>query len=202
MGWIGLLSVTVFSVAFTVCGLLNPDFDLLRDHISKLGASGQPNAVFWNWIGFVFTGLGLAAFGWLLGSSYRDRLLGSCLVVSGFGFALGAIPTDFDSPDSPASKAHFVAICFSLAGWFFALARLAQSPSSDEVTRKSVTYTMTLTLPPLLAQGGGMIAEAVTHRLLLAIIFGWVTFFSVRALLHPLRASAELNQAPVRPEAE
>ncbi|MEL6106284.1 MAG: DUF998 domain-containing protein [Planctomycetota bacterium] len=193
MGWIGLLSVALFVVAFIVCGSLNPDFDLLRDHISKLGARGEPNALLWNGIGFASVGLGLASFGWLLGSAYGDRLLGGCLVMSGVGFAMGAVPTDFEVPDSPASAAHFVAICFALAGWFLALARLVQSPLSDEITKTAVRYAIGLMLLPLIAQGGEMIDEAAAHRLLLLVVFGWITFISARSLLYP---DAVVSQDP------
>ena len=74
----GLLAVMLFIGAFACFGLVNPDFDIGRDFISKLGSQTQPYAVWWNLIGFAAVGLLLAAFGWFYGLCQNDRVLGAC----------------------------------------------------------------------------------------------------------------------------
>ena len=49
----GLLSASVFVCSFMLFGVLDSDFDILADFISKLGAKGQPYAFLWNALGSV-----------------------------------------------------------------------------------------------------------------------------------------------------
>jgi len=76
---LGIGTVAVFLLAYFVVGLLNPQFHLVYDFISKLGASGQPLATAWNLIGFGVVGILFAAFGFSLGLVLQDRWVGMCL---------------------------------------------------------------------------------------------------------------------------
>ena len=154
----GLMSVSVFACSFVLFGSLHPDFDIFNDFISKLGGQGQPNAFCWNVLGFATVGLLLAAFGWLFGLCRNDRTLGACLMVSGFGFSLAAIPADFADGQSPLSKAHFVSVCLSLAGFCFGLARLAASRSNKN-DRVTANVVIVLAIIPVVCVSGGISAE-------------------------------------------
>ncbi|MEO1523973.1 MAG: DUF998 domain-containing protein [Planctomycetota bacterium] len=181
----GLTSVATFLISFCVFGALDDNFDWVNDYISKLGSRGQPNALAWNLFGFAVPGFSLAVFGWFRGVLSDDRLLGGCLVVAGLGFAAGAIPADLTDNETPFSKAHFVAICVSLAGWFFGLARLTRSTFVDETLRRAAQIVTALTFVPLLALGVDSELGPVAHRVLLVVIFGWVALVSARELFSP-----------------
>ena len=177
----GLSSVTIFLVTFAVFAFLRPDFDVFADFISGLGSRGQPFAVWWNGIGFAAVGLCLAAFGWLYGLCRQDRLLGVCLVVAGLGFALAAIPTDPLNKQGVHSKAHFLSVCLSLAGFSLGLARLS-GPRASRWERTSANWVIVLTLVPVICVPGGISAEPLAHRIILLVVFGWVVTVSCRLL--------------------
>ncbi|MEM7475924.1 MAG: DUF998 domain-containing protein [Planctomycetota bacterium] len=183
----GMLSVVVFSCSFVVFGFLHPDFNVFEDFISKLGGIGQPNALFWNVVGFGAVGLLLAVFGWLFGLCRNDRVLGACLMVAGLGFALAAIPTDFSAPQSPISAAHFISICIALAGYCLGMARLTGSKSTA-YDRIMANWVVALAILPIVCVSGGVSAEPVAHRIILIVVFTWVVLNSLR-LLKPENAA-------------
>lgn len=47
---LGICAVGLFGFALVVFSILNPDFNPLHDYVSKLGAIGQPYALWWNLI--------------------------------------------------------------------------------------------------------------------------------------------------------
>ncbi len=117
--YFGISSVVIFGTALVIIASLTPDFNYLEDFVSKLGASGQPYAIWWNLIGFLLVGILLAVFGFLYGKVINDRWVGICLALFGIGFATTALPIDLDDSESTLSTAHVVAICLGLAGWCF-----------------------------------------------------------------------------------
>ncbi len=183
----GLSSVSVFVCSFVLFGFLHPDFDIFGDFISKLGGKGQPYALWWNVLGFVVVGLLLAVFGWLFGLCRNDRLLGASLMVAGLGFSLAAIPTDLADTQSPLSKAHFVSICLSLAGFCFGLARLtgSRSPRHERIMANGV---IALAIVPIVCVSGGVSAEPMAHRIILSVVFTWVVLISYRLLRSDITA--------------
>lgn len=63
IGVFGLLSVLTLIIALLIFGISNSDFSFWEDFISKLGAKGEPNALWFNLIGFVAVGILLFIFG-------------------------------------------------------------------------------------------------------------------------------------------
>ena len=124
VGIFGLLSALFLVMALFVFGLLNPNFSFWEDYISKLGSKGEPNAFWFNAIGFILVGLLLFAFGLGYGKLLNDQLLSLLLSLFGLGFACTAIPIDIEFSRTSVSKAHIIAICLGLAFWLFGLARL------------------------------------------------------------------------------
>ena len=102
-------------------------------------------------------------------------------MVAGLGFALAAIPTDFADTQSTLSKAHFVSICFSLAGYCFGLARLTGTQSTD-YERITASWVIVLAVLPVVCVSGDISAEPVAHRIMLAVVFTWVVLNSLRLL--------------------
>ena len=144
IGIFGLLSVLTLVTALLVFGLLNSDFSFLEDFISKLGAKGEPNAIWFNLIGFVVVGILLFIFGLSYGRLLKDRLLSVLLSLFGLGFAFTAMPVDFQMPDSPVSAAHTVAICLGLAFWLFGLSRLGYNQILKKKIRNRANFTATV----------------------------------------------------------
>lgn len=180
---LGIVTVTVFLLAYFVVGLLNPQFHLVHDFISKLGAPGQPLATYWNLIGFGVVGFLFAAFGFSLGLVLQDRWVGMCLLVSGIGFALASVPTEFSDPDSSLAKIHFVSICIAMAGWCVALARMGYIESKHGLMKPAANIAAALSIAPMVAMAGSISSEPIAHRLVFFVVFGWILFVSTCLLL-------------------
>ncbi len=184
----GLLAVGTFAASFLTFASLTPDFDWLNDYISMLGARGAPYATAWNISGFVIPGLLLAIFGATLGLSLKDRISGACLVVAGLGFAVAAAPTDPMDANATLSKAHFASICISLAGWCGTLARVSSMDRIDVRIRYWTSRASLLVFLPVMLVAAELVSPPLAHRLILLIIFGWI---SAVALLQSDKALTE-----------
>ncbi|MCW5965807.1 MAG: DUF998 domain-containing protein [Bryobacterales bacterium] len=179
---LGISAVGLFGIALVVFSGLNPGFDPLDDYVSKLGALGQPHAMWWNVIGFVAVGALLAGFGLAYGRILHDRFVGVLLALFGIGFGAAGIPLDLGDGNSPLAKAHVVAICLGLAAWLFGLARMAHLTSLGNATRSSANIAAGLLVLPILGQGAQWWSMPVTHRLVFLVVFGWVAITSIRLL--------------------
>ena len=124
VGILGLLSVLILIIALLIFGFANSEFSFVNDFISKLGAKGEPNALWFNLFGFIIVGILLFLFGLTYGNLLNDKILSILLSLFGLGFAFTAIPIDMELSRTPVSKAHIVAICLGLAFWLFGLSRL------------------------------------------------------------------------------
>lgn len=142
IGIIGFLSVLILIVALLIFGFLNADFSFLNDFISKLGAKGEPNALWFNLIGFITVGILLFVFGLSYGKLLNDKLLSILLSLFGLGFAFTAIPVDLQMPNAPVSAAHTVAICLGLAFWMFGLSRLGYNQKLKPRIRNRANLTV------------------------------------------------------------
>jgi hypothetical membrane protein len=180
---LGISAVSLFGLSLVVFSGLNPNFNLLDDYVSKLGAVGQPYALWWNVIGFVMVGVLLAGFGLAYGSILQSRLVGVLLALFGIGFGAAGVPIELGDGSSPLTKAHVVAICLGLAAWLFGLARMAYLPSLGRFTHSSANIAAILLVLPILGQGAQLWSMPVTHRLVFLVVFGWVAITSIR-LLH------------------
>lgn len=177
---LGLVSVGLFVTTFFTLGFATPQYDLLHDYISMLGAQGQPFAIWWNLIGFVSVGILFAGFGWAYSRIIEDNWVGLFLMISGVGFAMGAIPADFINPDVPFSKAHFVSICLALAGWCLGLARIGHKHSGFRMGRMSANLAGLFAVFPMIAMATRLITAPLAHRLVLVVVLGWVVYTSIR----------------------
>lgn len=176
---LGIAAVVIFGIALVVIASLTPEFGYLEDYVSELGAQGQPYAIWWNLIGFLFVGILLAAFGFVYGKVVKDRWVGFCLALFGFGFATTALPIDMADSESALSTAHVIAICLGLAGWMFGLARMAQIKTLEKSVRYSANIAAILVVLPMFGFVAGLWSMPVTHRLVFAVVFGWVAFTSL-----------------------
>lgn len=194
----GLSSAGIFIAAFFLFSTLTPEFDLINDYISRLGARNQPLALWWNLSGFILVGVLFSVFGWNLGRLINDPLAGICLVLSGIGFSLAAMPADFAHALTPLSKAHFVSICMALAGWCLGLARMGRKGSVAPVVRSSANTAGVLAILPMAGAAIELITAPLAHRLVLIVVFGWVIFVSLRLLTSP-NTSMSGKQGPAMP---
>lgn len=181
-GIIGLLSVIILIVTLITFGCLNTDFSFLNDFISKLGAKGEPNALWFNLIGFICVGILLFAFGLTYGNLLNDKLLSILLSLFGLGFAFTAIPIDMQLSRTPVSKAHIVSICLGLAFWLFGLSRLGFNQKLKKQIRTRANYTAFALVLSIIGFVLGLWSMPVTHRLVFGIVFGWTTLTSLELI--------------------
>ncbi|NER17534.1 DUF998 domain-containing protein [Spongiivirga citrea] len=182
IGIFGLLSVLTLITALLVFGLLNSDFSFWEDFISKLGAKGEPNAFWFNIIGFVVVGILLFVFGLLYGKLLNDKLLSILLSLFGLGFAFTAIPIDMEFSRTSVSKAHIVAICLGLAFWLFGLSRLGYNQNLKQRIRKRANLTAIILVLSMIGFVFGLWSMPITHRLVFTIVFGWTAITSIELM--------------------
>ena len=194
-GYTGIALVTLFITSFAMVAAYTPGFDVIHDYISKLGATGQPFAIWWNLTGFVLVGLLFSVFGWAFGHTINNKMAGTCIVVAGCFFALGAIPADFSQANSTLSKAHFVSICFALAGWCFALSSIGRVSTISKSMRIGANAAGVLAIVPMAGIVTNQLSAPVAHRLVLMVVFGWILFAAWYTLHTPV---AQQSPAPAR----
>jgi heme/copper-type cytochrome/quinol oxidase subunit 4 len=183
VGILGLLAVITLITALLIFGSINKEFSFFHDFISKLGAKGEPNALWWNLIGFALVGTFLFAFGITYGIILKDNLLGAFLSFFGLGFALTAIPMDMNLSDSPVSKAHIVAICLGLAFWLFGLSRMGYNIHLHKKIRRRANISAVLLVASIIGFTLGFWSMPITHRLVFGIVFGWTTITSLELIV-------------------
>ncbi len=181
-GIFGLLSVLTLITALLVFSLSNSDFSLWEDFISKLGAKGEPNALWFNLIGFVAVGILLFIFGLLYGKLLNDKLLSILLSLFGLGFAFTAIPIDMEFSRTSVSKAHIVAICLGLAFWLFGLSRLGYNQKLKRKIRNRANLTAVILVLSMIGFVFGIWSMPITHRLVFTIVFGWTAITSIELI--------------------
>lgn len=178
VGILGLLSVLILIFALIVFGFANKDFSFLNDFISKLGAKGEPNALWFNIIGFSMVGILLFAFGFSYGLLLNDKILSILLSLFGLGFALTAVPIDMQLSSSSVSKTHIVAICLGLAFWLFGLSRLGYNRHLHKRIRNRANITAVILVLSMIGFAVGFWSMPITHRLVFGVVFGWTALTS------------------------
>ena len=195
-GILGLLSVILFIVSLAFFGMLNPAFSFVEDFVSKLGAKGQPNANWWNLIGFGLVGLNLFGFGIFYGKVLKDKFAGLLLALFGIGFSFTAFPVDMVESNTPISKAHtahIVAICLALASWLFGLARISYNRLIKNRIRTRANITAILIVASMIGFTFELWSMPIAHRLVFIVVFGWTAITSVELLI---TKDKELKPAP------
>ncbi len=183
VGILGLLSVLILIAALLIFGFSNAEFSFLNDFISKLGAQGEPNALWFNLIGFITVGILLFVFGLTYGHLLNDKLLSILLSLFGLGFAFSAIPIDMQLSRTPVSKAHIVAICLGLAFWLFGLSRLGYNQKLKRKIRFRANLTAVILVLSMMGFVFGLWSMPITHRLVFGIVFGWTALTSIELIL-------------------
>lgn len=182
IGIYGLLSVLTLITALLIFGVSNSGFSFWEDFISKLGAKGEPNALWFNLIGFAVVGILLFIFGLSYGKLLNDKLLSILLALFGLGFAFTAIPIDMEFSRTSVSKAHIVAICLGLAFWFFGLSRLGYNQKLKRRIRNRANFTAVILVLSMIGFVFGFWSMSMTHRLVFMIIFGWTAMTSIELI--------------------
>ncbi|WP_425392042.1 DUF998 domain-containing protein [Ekhidna sp.] len=182
-GYLGIAAISLFFISLIVFGLLNQNFQFMSDFISKLGAKGEPYALWWNLTGFLLVGITLTIFGFAYGMIIKDKLVGILLSLFGLGFAFTAIPMDMINDRSPVSKAHIVAICLGLACWLFGLARMGYNPALASKVRRRANVAAILLVSAMAGFALQLWPMPLTHRLVFIVVFGWTLLASVELVM-------------------
>ncbi|MDG2449651.1 MAG: DUF998 domain-containing protein [Saprospiraceae bacterium] len=192
VGVIGLSSVVILIAALITFGFSNNEFSFFDDFISKLGALGQPNAIWFNLTAFVLVEILLIVFGFCYGRLLNNQLLSILLSLFGLGFSFTAISTDMNIPNSHYSKAHMVSICLGLAFWLFGLSRLGSNPMLQKKIRMRANFTAIALVLSMAGFGLGLWSMPITHRLVFGIVFGWTAVTSIELIFNK-QVTANLN---------
>jgi hypothetical membrane protein len=183
IGILGLLSILIFIATLLIFGFSNSDFSFLNDFVSKLGAKGEPNALWFNLFGFITVGILLFVFGVTYGNLLNDKLLSVLLSLFGLGFAFTAIPIDMELSETPMSKAHIVSICLGLAFWLCGLSRLGYNRQLKKGIRNRANFTATILVLLIIGSALRLWSTPVAHRLIFGIVFGWIAITSFELIL-------------------
>jgi len=183
VGILGLLSVIILIAVLIIFGFSNTEFSFLNDFISKLGAKGEPNALYFNLFGFITVGILLFVIGLTYGFLLNDRLLSILLSLFGLGFAFTAIPIDMELSRTPVSKAHIVAICLGLTFWLLGLSRIGYNIQLQRKVRVRANLTAVLLVLAMLGFVFGLWSMPIAHRLVFGIVFGWTALTSIELIL-------------------
>lgn len=193
-GILGLTAVILFFSSLVIFGNLNSEFNFLQDFVSKLGAFGEPNAIWWNVIGFGLVGLILTGFGFFYGKIINDKLAGLLLALFGVGFTFTSFPIDMVDSNAAISKAHIVAICLALAFWLFGLSRISYNPVNRKTIRNRANIAAILIVTSMIGFVMGFWSMPITHRLVFAIVFGWTAVTSIDLLLKKKEVNTKPNK--------
>jgi len=181
-GLLGIGGVGLFIITFFLFGALYPGFDFWNDYVSKLGAKGAQYALGWNLLGFGLVGLALAGFGIGYGLILKDKLAGVLLALFGLGLVFTAIPMDFTEADQVFSKVHMVSINLALAFWLFGLARISYHPQFHQRLRTRANVAAILLVIGMIMGFMEIWLEAVSHKLVFLVVFGWIVVSAVELL--------------------
>lgn len=182
-GVLGLAGVILFISSLVIFGKLNSEFDFQQDFVSKLGAIGEPNAIWWNIVGFGLVGSLLAGFGVAYGRTLNDNIAGWLLALFGVGFAFTSVPIDSIDSRTPISKVHIVAICLALAFWLFGLARISYNSANRKSVRNRANIAAVLIVISMMGFVFDFWSMPITHRLVFAVVFGWTAITSIELIL-------------------
>lgn len=183
VGILGLLSVLILITALLIFGFSNSEFSIVNDFISKLGAKGEPYALWFNLFGFITVGILLFVFGLTYGNLLNDKILSILLSLFGLGFAFTAIPIDMELSRTPVSKIHIVAICLGLASWLFGLSRLGYNKQLKRKVRIRANLTAVILVLSMMGFVFGLWSMPITHRLVFGIVFSWTAMTSIELIL-------------------
>ena len=178
----GLSAICLLVTALGTFSVLNPDFHLLDDYISKLGALGQPYATGWNLVGFMGVGALVTAFGFSYGRYLGDGVVGTLLALFGIGLAATAVPVDLNDDASGLSKIHVVAICIGLGAYMFSLARLAHKATYGRSVHRAANMSAGLLGLVLVGSALQLWSIPIAHRLVFLVVFGWMGYTSLQLL--------------------
>lgn len=87
----GIIGPILYLTVITVLGSLYPGYDHLSDVMSKLGATGAPNAIIMNVFGFGLLGLTLIAFAFGLYMIVKSRISLALMIISGLGIMMAGV---------------------------------------------------------------------------------------------------------------
>jgi hypothetical protein len=178
---LGLAATSVFAAALAFFAAVYPGYEHGTKAVSELGATGAPDAIAWNSLGFFLTGVLLALFGRGLGTVTDDQRSGLYLALSGLAFATTAAPADMNNLQSPLSLVHIAASLMVFLFWLLGALRLLKHPVSD-LRRATMIFLLfalaagALRFTPLMLPGWG-------QRLSFLAYFGWVTTVSLLLLV-------------------
>jgi hypothetical membrane protein len=191
----GLAGPVLFSALVVVCGALRPGYDHATQFISELGESGGSHADLMNFVGFIPSGILLAAFGASLATVVPRTAASVCgaLLMTTFGLGMSAAGVYPCDPGCPRQNLSFAAILHQVVsiialvagtvGTGFWAYRFRSLPAWRSLWRYTAASSV-IAFVLLMATNASAESRAFTgvwQRLLLATLFLWCAIVGVRA---------------------
>ncbi len=193
----GIAGPVLFTLVTIICAALRPGYNHLYDFISELGASGTPNAVLMNSLGFIPGGLMFSLFGLgLLLSGYQGGKFkaGSVLIiVFGLGVATaGIFSCDVGCPINGTTEAvvhdrvSLVAFFSSITAMFLFGSSFKKTTSFHNLalySKLSGAFTLLFLVIMILSYPSETLS-GLWQRLMLGTIFLWSGVVAYRFALN------------------
>lgn len=189
----GIAGPILFTIVTIICGALRPDYNHLYDFISELGASGTPNSLLMNSLGFIPGGLLFSLFGiGLVSLSPQDRkfkIASVLFVIFGLGVATaGIFSCDVGCPLNGTTEAvvhdrvSLVAFFSSITAMFLFGSSFKKTASFQNLalySKLSGVFTLLFLVIMILSYPSETLS-GLWQRLMLGTIFLWTMIISYR----------------------
>lgn len=194
-GILGIGAFVVFWLASFILGSIRPDYSLVVNTISELGAVGTPNAMLWNIIGFIVPGICLAIVGGTIAKSVsREKskvvnlacvlLVIAGLAVAGQGISPAEMKDGVANPDSTSTLVHFLSSLLSGAAWVLGALLLVRPMKRSPDWHGWHVVSIILVVLTLIASLAlrGIMPDGLAQRTGDAFFFAWFLIMSVKLI--------------------
>jgi len=191
----GIAGPILFTSVVLFCSSQRPDYDQTSQFIDELGASGTPNSMLMNTVGFLLSGLMIAAFGisLLLGLPSRSATrIGSVFIIL-FGIGMGVSGFFSCDPGCPPEGSWSARIHDQVSGATFVSAvvgTLLMGISFRKMSRmRSIWFYSVITslvsfgiLIVLIDSVDSSSMVGLWQRLMLLLFFAWFGVTGIRVI--------------------
>lgn len=203
MGFIGIGAWVWFWAVSFVLGALRPSYSHVARTLSELGARGTSHAMLWNLLGFMVTGVLVAATGAAIVHAVEPKTAGrrigatTLFVLTGLAIAgQGALPADMANglPDATSlhTRAHLISSVLSGLFWLIGIVVLLGAIRKNPDWRGVWVISMVFVALTLVASFTlrGVMPEGLAQRTGNLIVCAWYVIMSARLVQLGTRNSA------------
>ena len=193
LAFCGVIAPIIFTVVLLILGVLQPEYNHIKQYISEFGAVDAPYALIFNTIGFPILGILIIAFAFALNKGINNgkgtKIGPILLVVSGCSFVLVSIfPCDPGCiPISTVGIIHgymcLIALLALILAPFFMLHRLVRDDKWHNYHIYSIVIAI-IALSVVIVGKSGFFMESIglLQRLAYGLSLLWVEIMAIKLL--------------------